>query len=231
MKIGGFEVEEIISYTDMTSFERMSLQHGMNFREDDSVFLMSRRPGAPYEDSYDLQLNMMIYEGHDEPRRMGGPPPKSVDQPLRPETRNRKFFDAAQELKSGERARPLQVRIYEKLKPGIWVFNGTFALDDAWTEEVGGRNVCKFGMSLLQGVSAEFGAVETPKLSHNRMIPSTVKQEVFRRDGGKCVLCGSRTNLHFDHDLPFTRGGTSLIPENIRLLCATHNLRKGAKIE
>ena len=215
----------------MTAFEGMSLQHGMNFREDDSVFLMSRRPGAPYEDSYDQERNMLFYEGHDEPRRVGGPPPKSVDQPLTPKTRNRKFFDAALELKSGERARPLQVRVYEKLKRGIWVFNGTFALEDAWTEEVGGRNVCKFGMSLLQGVTEEFGEPVTTKLAHNRMIPSTVKQEVFRRDGGKCVLCGSRTNLHFDHELPFTHGGTSLLAQNIRLLCATHNLRKGARIE
>jgi len=45
------------------------------------------------------------------------------------------------------------------------------------------------------------------------------------------VLCGSKNNLHFDHDLPYSKGGTSLTTTNIRLLCARHNLSKGSKIQ
>jgi 5-methylcytosine-specific restriction endonuclease McrA len=37
--------------------------------------------------------------------------------------------------------------------------------------------------------------------------------------------------LHFDHVLPFSKGGTSLKVENVQLLCARHNLSKSAKIE
>ncbi|WP_219966471.1 HNH endonuclease [Deinococcus irradiatisoli] len=33
--------------------------------------------------------------------------------------------------------------------------------------------------------------------------------------------------MHFDHILPFARGGTSLRPENVQLRCAHHNLFKG----
>jgi 5-methylcytosine-specific restriction endonuclease McrA len=47
---------------------------------------------------------------------------------------------------------------------------------------------------------------------------------------GQCVLCGSKDNLHFDHDLPYSKGGSSLSAANIRLLCARHNLSKGAKL-
>jgi 5-methylcytosine-specific restriction endonuclease McrA len=64
-----------------------------------------------------------------------------------------------------------------------------------------------------------------------RVIPSWVKQAVFKRDKGKCVLCGAKDQLHFDHDLPFSKGGTGLVPENVRILCARHNLSKGARIE
>jgi hypothetical protein len=37
-----------------------------------------------------------------------------------------------------------------------------------------------------------------------------VKLAVWKRDKGSCVLCGSTKNLHFDHILPFSKGGTSL---------------------
>jgi hypothetical protein len=38
-------------------------------------------------------------------------------------------------------------------------------------------------------------------------------------------------NLHFDHDLPFSKGGTSISAKNVRLLCMKHNLQKSANIE
>jgi hypothetical protein len=42
---------------------------------------------------------------------------------------------------------------------------------------------------------------------------------------------GATDNLHFDHDLPFSVGGSSLTAKNIRLLCARHNLEKSNKIQ
>jgi len=57
-----------------------------------------------------------------------------------------------------------------------------------------------------------------------------VKLEVWARDRGKCVICGATDELHFDHDLPYSKGGTSLTASNVQLLCARHNLSKGSKI-
>ena len=67
-------------------------------------------------------------------------------------------------------------------------------------------------------------------LQHNRMIPTSVKVEVWARDKGQCVLCGSKENLHYDHELPYSKGGTSLTAENVRILCMKHNLKKSNKI-
>ena len=58
-----------------------------------------------------------------------------------------------------------------------------------------------------------------------------LRQEAIDFLGGKCVKCASTTNLHFDHELPFSKGGTSLTAKNVRLLCMKHNLEKSAKIE
>ena len=71
----------------------------------------------------------------------------------------------------------------------------------------------------------------THEVPRNRVIPSHIKQEVWKRDNGRCVLCGSADELHFDHVLPFSRGGTSLTASNVQLLCVRHNLQKSAKIE
>jgi 5-methylcytosine-specific restriction endonuclease McrA len=62
------------------------------------------------------------------------------------------------------------------------------------------------------------------------MIPTSVKREVWKRDGGKCAQCGSDKNLHFDHIIPWSRGGSSTKVENIQLLCAVHNLSKSDDI-
>jgi hypothetical protein len=226
--------QDILTYLEMCSVERLSLQHGMNYRDDDSIFLMSRRIGAPYEDRLDPATNILTYEGHDASRSVKISEPKNVDQPfLTPfgtPTRNKKFFDAAKQYENGTRVIPLRVRVYEKLRPGIWVFNGTFALERAWMQICGHRKVFKFSLSLLPDnvKSTESQAAE---IDHTRMIPSAIKQSVYKRDRGQCVLCGVKDNLHFDHDLAFKHGGTSLLAENIRLLCARHNLRKGARIE
>jgi 5-methylcytosine-specific restriction endonuclease McrA len=63
------------------------------------------------------------------------------------------------------------------------------------------------------------------------VIPSEVKLAVWKRDRGRCVTCGSEDNLHFDHVLAFSRGGSSLLAENVQLLCARHNLSKSDRIE
>lgn len=58
-------------------------------------------------------------------------------------------------------------------------------------------------------------------------IPEDVRVEVFRRDGGRCVACGSAELLQFDHVIPVALGGAST-PANLQVLCAPCNRAKGA---
>jgi 5-methylcytosine-specific restriction endonuclease McrA len=45
------------------------------------------------------------------------------------------------------------------------------------------------------------------------------------------VVCGATDELHFDHIVPYSKGGSSLVADNVQLLCARHNLEKRDKIE
>src|SRR6266498_3488886 len=58
----------------------------------------------------------------------------------------------------------------------------------------------------------------------------TVKYLNIDSLAGKCVICGATDELHFDHDVPWSRGGTSITEENVQLLCARHNLQKHDRI-
>lgn len=62
----------------------------------------------------------------------------------------------------------------------------------------------------------------TPEISQD------VKIAVAARDEGKCVECGTTEDLHFDHKVPCSKGGTNNV-DNIRLMCGDCNRRKGAK--
>lgn len=228
---------DIISHAEMSVEERLSLQKGMNFRVKGgpTVILMSTRKGAPYADRVEDDGQILIYEGHDVPRNLAKDP-KSVNQPdYTPRgtlTENGKFFQAAKKYKDGKADAEL-VKVYEKIKDGIWVYNGVFELIDAWIEKSGIRNIFKFKLRVTDKTidQKEKRAIELKDLDHNRMIPTSVKLEVWKRDKGQCVQCGSKDNLHFDHILPYSKGGTSLKAQNIQLLCARHNLQKRDKIE
>ena len=226
---------EVISYLEMCREEGVNLQRGMNYRlrPDSSVLLMSVRAGAPYEDRIEDDGHVLIYEGHDIPRTRGASDPKTVDQPMRNPsgslTENGKFYEAARRHRDTGSDAEL-VRVYEKVKAGIWVFNGHFRLADAWQEASGGRDVFKFRLE-VDPEATPTTDVREPELEQNRMIPTSVKLEVWRRDRGRCVTCGSTDNLHFDHVIPYSRGGSSLVAENIQLLCARHNLAKHDRIE
>lgn len=60
-------------------------------------------------------------------------------------------------------------------------------------------------------------------------IPREVVDAVYRRDGGRCVYCGSTKDLQIDHIIPFSRGGSSEL-ENLQLLCRKCNIEKSNKI-
>jgi hypothetical protein len=226
---------EVISYRVMCQEEDASLQQGMNFGSSGraSIILMSRRPGAPYDDRIEDDGRVLIYEGHNIPKKQGAPDPKTVDQPeFTPGgklTQNGQFLQAATQHRHLSTP-PERVRVYEKMRTGIWTFNGTFRLIDGWREESNGRLVFKFRLEVDADATPVIDSRE-PRLEQNRLIPTDVKLTVWKRDQGKCVQCGSTDNLHFDHVIPYSRGGSSLVAENIQLMCARHNLAKRDKIQ
>lgn len=226
---------DIISYLEMCAPFGINLQRGMNFqiRNGESLILMSQRPGAPYEDRVEQGGEIIIYEGHDLPRMAAAPDPKTKDQPEfqsngRP-TQNGLFAAAAARFKEGN-ASARRVRVFEKIRAGIWVYNGLFELVDSWREEAGNRRVFKFKLQIVEELPLS-AQLRNPSLDHDRVIPTHVKLEVWKRDKGQCVKCGSSENLHFDHIIPYSLGGSSKVSSNIQILCAQHNLEKHDTIE
>lgn len=192
-----------------------------------SIILMSLRRGAPYQDRIEDGGTTLIYEGHDQPKGFCADP-KLADQVQRTSsgtlTENGKFHAAAQAAKAGRRT-PQRVRVYEKILSGIWAYNGVFHLIDSWTERDDKRRVFKFKLIAVGG-DEDFSAPPVTTPERRRIIPTAIKLAVWKRDGGKCVECGAVDELHFDHDLPWSKGGTSLTEVNVQLLCARHNLQK-----
>lgn len=230
-----FAQGEIISYLEMCGKEGVNLQRGMNFRLKGkfSVILMNMKANAPYADRVMENGRVLIYEGHDIPLTEKGKDPKTVDQPRYTPfgklTQNGLFFEAVTAFESGKQP-PELVKVYEKIRPGIWVYNGIFRLTDAWQEVINSRKVFKFKLELVDELNSSQDK-EDFDIQRDRMIPSSVKLDVWKRDKGRCVLCQSQDNLHFDHIIPFSKGGSSLTADNIQLLCARHNLSKRNKIE
>lgn len=230
---------DIITYAEMAAEEGFAIQRGMNFNvnnKDYGIVLMSVRKNAPYADRFEDDQTTIIYEGHDMQSNHVAPGkvPKEVDQPtFTPSnklTENGKFLYSVMRYKKGEK--PKKIKVYEKIKSGIWVYNGFFNLTDAWLEESNNRNVFKFKLVMIEDVAdGVISEQEDFDIAHNRLIPTEVKVQVWKRDKGRCVYCNSDINLHFDHIIPFSKGGASITVENIQLLCAKCNLKKHANIE
>ncbi|MFI5345952.1 MAG: HNH endonuclease [Elusimicrobiota bacterium] len=92
--------------------------------------------------------------------------------------------------------------------------------------------------ALLQDIDPERRAARADRrsgsaktsLTRRRAVPRRVKEEVWKRDGGRCAFlsaegrrCGTRSRLEFDHVTPWALGGVSDDPANLRLLCRAHN--------
>jgi len=228
-------IDEVFSYTEMCLNEGVNgLQKGMSYGLNPkySVITMSTKNNSPYNDKI-LEDGITIeYEGHDVPSNECEDP-KKTDQTKYSKrnnlTQNGLFAQAVDDYKNGIRKQPKLVKAYEKIYSGVWDLKGFFNLIDYRYESDGVRNRFIFILRLSEIQDTE-GSNQI-NIKHTRLIPSEIKKEVYKRDNRRCVKCGSKTNLHFDHDLPFSKGGTSLTSKNIKLLCMKCNLKKGARVE
>ncbi len=75
-----------------------------------------------------------------------------------------------------------------------------------------------------------FDGVTEGRTKSREPIPEAVRIAVWNRDGGRCVKCGSKERLEYDHIIPVSKGGSSTT-RNIELLCETCNRSKSDKIQ
>lgn len=71
-----------------------------------------------------------------------------------------------------------------------------------------------------------------PNIVNKRILfefTNSIKEEIFKRDGYKCVICGrgiaDGVEIHADHKIPLDKGGSNTI-ENGQTLCSEHNFLK-----
>ena len=125
----------------------INLQRGMNFgiKGSYSIVLMSVAKNSPYADEM-LEGGIIKYEGHDQ-ERVPKELKKSLDQPIANKsgtlTQNGKFLQAAEQFKEGKRD-PAKIKVYRKIRAGVWVDMGFYDLIDGFIENDGKRNVFKF---------------------------------------------------------------------------------------
>ena len=129
---------------------------------------------------------------------------------------------------------PLAEPAYKPVTPSVhqWQFNappGWPVPPAGWSSEPGWRPDPSWppapsGWQFWVPASPARGAVGE---RNPRVIPQDVKIAVTVRDQGMCVECHSAEELHYDHKIPWARGGTNTV-NNIQLLCGRCNRRKGA---
>lgn len=230
--------DRIVTYREMCDNENVqTLQRGMNYRLNPnySVILMSQRKNAPYNDRISDDGLSIEYEGHDLPRNETADNPKELDQPRTTKsgklTQNGLFAKVVDDYRAGK-ADPEVVRVYEKLFDGVWSEKGFFRLVEyRYETDISNRSVFVFVLEESEIDLEDDQLKENVLRPRARIIPSTIKKAVWERDRGKCVICGAADELHFDHDLPYSKGGTSITAGNVRILCARHNLKKSDRIE
>lgn len=84
----------------------------------------------------------------------------------------------------------------------------------------------------LKKITKEVEAFESFDMAQGakrERIPDNVRLFVWQRDEGKCVKCGKKEKLEFDHIIPVVEGGSNT-ERNIQLLCESCNRSKGKKI-
>jgi hypothetical protein len=112
--------------------------------------------------------------------------------------------------------------IYDWLVGGN-LFQRTFMteLDEEWEEELD---------TGWEPPIIDWGEEDDDKpIREREPISQTIKDQVWNRDGGKCVECGSNEKIEFDHIIPFSKGGSNTY-RNLQILCEKCNRSKSDKI-
>jgi 5-methylcytosine-specific restriction endonuclease McrA len=134
-------------------------------------------------------------------------------------------------IEAAQREQP--VRIARDGRRCTWLFEGRcYREDDALSQ----RDVLALirererrARRRLQRAHAALARDGAEPATRREPIAAEVRRAVFERDGGRCVACGSAFDIQYDHVIPLSMGGAGTV-ENLQVLCATCNRRKGASL-
>jgi hypothetical protein len=142
----------------------------------------------------------------------------SVSEPLSP-ARYRIQFTASAEFR--DKLERLRALMHSSVPDG----DLGALLEAAVTEKLERLESRRFGETRAPRSRLE----KTNTSAVSRRIPAAVKRAVLERDGARCAFvgkngrrCEERNQLEFHHRNPFGKGGCHS-PENICLMCRTHN--------
>ena len=124
---------------------------------------------------------------------------------------------------------PEQVWLYRK---NLFLVEGADSLADDKIAKLVKHTVLKDERASDEAwakIERELDVFETPTPPTRRPILEDVKMFVWRRDEGRCVQCGAKEKLEYDHIIPVSKGGGSTA-RNVQILCESCNRAKGSTI-
>jgi hypothetical protein len=86
-----------------------------------------------------------------------------------------------------------------------------------------------YDFSQEEGYDRRKASSYVARKTERQHIPRSLKYAVLKRDNRTCQLCGAKApdvELHIDHIVPLSKGGTTTL-DNLQVLCADCNLGKG----
>jgi hypothetical protein len=84
--------------------------------------------------------------------------------------------------------------------------------------------------SLIRYQESISDRVETVPQPPYKPVSMRLRTQVLKRDGHRCVRCGTTTDICIDHIIPRSKGGLDDL-NNLQALCRSCNSRKGDRIE
>jgi hypothetical protein len=134
-------------------------------------------------------------------------------------------------IEAAQRERP--VRIARDGRRCTWLFEGRCYRED---DGLCARDVLALvrererrARRRLERAHAALARDGAEPATRREPIARDVRRAVFERDGGRCVACGSGFDIQYDHVIPLSMGGAGTV-ENLQVLCASCNQRKGASL-